>query len=571
MLVRSLTDLIGIRKDAADRLREWIRNDIWCFVARGFDFGLAYAAARAGWRHFNEEGFNVGAQRARWLNRAKEIDEERTKATYMDDTGQELIKSPYLIMPRRIWDLKSSRVVEFGMLHAEIQSTEVPRSATVTNPGTASILYPTFWAVSHSWTSNMETVETPINQYQWPVPLPNGIDLEHVRQELLSFGADYVWLDVLCLRQRSDAPGQSPNLHSSLEALKQDEEWKIDVPTIGNIYRAAAQLVRYFNGLGAPFSKHGWDDPRHWLRRAWTLQEIGAENRTFNGGVSHDNGRIILNTKGTVAGKVTTLRKAIRPVLKLAADVDSPGGCTVYELAREMATRCASQPTDKVAGLFYLLRTIQLPAYNQRISDETAWRQCFHVLPFGRKIEILFDFPYRGTEQQWFPTWRQMMEWPERDPDYEHAPAKWPENRKTPELIQSERNIKDKPWLFVSGMWAISHVLLSELSEQNEYEVEIGSKVLGFYFPYLSEAHIKIHKKRFTLAVLNSEHIYNWVVFEEVETQNGQYRSEDGKQKIGEIEVLKKVGILRTDSSSELLVGGENDGPLMKKINALFV
>ncbi|KAF8448396.1 hypothetical protein BDZ91DRAFT_751991 [Kalaharituber pfeilii] len=226
-----------------------------------------------------------------------------------------------------------------------------------------------------------------------------------------------------------------------------------------------------------------------------------------------------------------------------------------------MATRCASQPTDKVAGLFYLLRTIQLPAYNQRISsDETAWRQCFHVLPFGRKIEILFDYPYRGTEQQWFPTWTQMMEWPERDPDYEHAPAEWPENRKTPELIQYERgrNIKDKPWLFVSAIWAISHVFLSELSEQNEYEVEVENK-------------IKIHKKRFTLAILNSEHIYNWVVCEEVETQNGKYRSKDRKEKIGEIKVLKKVGILRTDSSSELLVGGENGGPLMKKINALFV
>jgi len=125
---------------------------------------------------------------------------------------------------------------------------------------------------------------TPINQYQWPIPLPEGVDLERdVRTELLSFGAEYVWLDVLCLRQHSGT--QKPSDHSTyLDSIKQTE-WKIDVPTIGNIYRAAQRVVRYFNGLGKPFSEHGWDDPRHWLRRAWTLQEISAESMTFNRGL----------------------------------------------------------------------------------------------------------------------------------------------------------------------------------------------------------------------------------------------------------------------------------------------
>ncbi|KAF8464654.1 hypothetical protein BDZ91DRAFT_729567 [Kalaharituber pfeilii] len=291
-------------------------------------------------------------------------------------------------MPRRIWDLKSNRVVDFRMLHAEVNSIEVPHQST---------RWPTFWAVSHSWTSDMKTVETSVNQYQWPVPLPKGVDIESLRKELLTLGADYVWLDVLCLRQQSDTSTAQTLTHNNvpLDTIKHDE-WKIDVPTIGNIYRAAVQTVRYFNGLGRPFSKEGWDDPLHWLRRAWTLQEIRTENRTFNGGVPRGNGRIILNTKSTVAGKVTTLRGAIRHVLKLATDADSPGGCKLYELTREMASRCATHPTDKVAGLFYLLRATQLPTYDEKIDDETAWRQCFHVLPFGKKIEILFDFPYQG-------------------------------------------------------------------------------------------------------------------------------------------------------------------------------
>ncbi|KAF8442732.1 hypothetical protein BGX38DRAFT_1095868, partial [Terfezia claveryi] len=136
-------------------------------------------------------------------------------------------------MPRRIWDLKSNRVVD-NDLH------------------TQSPLYPLFWAITHSWTHDMKPlVMTPINQSQWPIPLPGDIDLERdVRAELLSFGAEYVWLDVLCLRQHSGT--QKPNDHSPLDSMKQNE-WKIDVPTIGNIYRAAERVIRYFNGVGRPF------------------------------------------------------------------------------------------------------------------------------------------------------------------------------------------------------------------------------------------------------------------------------------------------------------------------------
>ena len=64
---------------------------------------------------------------------------------------------------------------------------------------------------------------TTINQRQWPVPLPNGISLDHLRSELLEFGAEYVQSEFY-LRLRRD-------------------EWKLDVPTIGNIYRAALNIV----------------------------------------------------------------------------------------------------------------------------------------------------------------------------------------------------------------------------------------------------------------------------------------------------------------------------------------
>jgi len=329
----------------ADRLQVWIRSDVRYLVNQGYDLGLAYAAARVAWQRFNGPGFNVAVHRGLWLAKTRQIDEVRKNAVYMDEAGQELIKSPYRIMPRRIWDLKSNRVVEFQMLHSEVLARECLSSGSVVIDLEKAPL-PPFWAITHSWTSEMLSVNTSINQYQWTTPLPRGLDLEHsVRRELLSKGAEYVWLDVLCLRQ-----------HSTANDTK--HEWKLDVPTIGSIYRAAAGIARYFNGHGQAFSKNGWDDPRHWLRRAWTLQEIRSENTTYNAGILHKtSAHTVLNTESVVNGKLTTLRQALHPVVKLAAQADSSSGCSVYELVQQMAKRHATQPTDKVAGLFYLLRT----------------------------------------------------------------------------------------------------------------------------------------------------------------------------------------------------------------------
>ena len=37
---------------------------------------------------------------------------------------------------------------------------------------------------------------------RWPVPIPVHTSLERVRIECLNLGAEYVWADVLCLRQK---------------------------------------------------------------------------------------------------------------------------------------------------------------------------------------------------------------------------------------------------------------------------------------------------------------------------------------------------------------------------------
>jgi len=121
-------------------------------INHGYDLGLAYAAARVAWKHFNDPDFNIAVHRGKWLARARQIDEVRENAIYTDRTGQELIISPYRIMPRRIWDLKSNRVVEFRMLHSEFLAREYPSGGVI---DLEKAPCPPFWAITHSWTTEI--------------------------------------------------------------------------------------------------------------------------------------------------------------------------------------------------------------------------------------------------------------------------------------------------------------------------------------------------------------------------------------------------------------------------------
>ena len=542
----SLAALVGLSETTTQAMRQWIQNDIRYFVASNFDLGLAYAAARVAWKDFNDPAADcsfTSIQRGRWHKHAQVLDEVQSSAIEINhaSSGQQLITSPYSVMPRRLWDLKSNRVVDFRMLHATQLTAET---------------IPTFWTVSHSWTSDMSSVWTSVNQYQWPIPLPKSVSLDYLRSELLAIGAEYIWLDVVCLRQQSEI--------DSLERLRR-EEWKLDVPTIGNVYRAAAKIVRYFNGLGVEFSNDAWDHPRHWFQRAWTLQEIATEHSTINAGIPRDQGEVFLNSRGMMQGKVIKLRSAIRPIIQLAAQVDSSCGCEVYELAREMTKRHASQPIDKISGLFYLLRTTKLPCYDSQMTSEDFceefWRQCFTLLPAGRKAEILFDFPYRGLDKQWFPTWGQLLDWPARDGEYDHT-----RTQISPDLMQS---IPGETSFFVSRIWTIPYAVFYKPNVTGEYRVKINNKLFGFYPPYLLQKPMNTQDQSvFTLATAELGHAHNWVVCEAIGKQAG---TDFGLVGVAEVNILRKVGVVRTDSCGDLLVGGENGMSLVQKMDCVFI
>ncbi|PBK94086.1 hypothetical protein ARMGADRAFT_1164882 [Armillaria gallica] len=222
---------------------------------------------------------------------------------------------------------------------------------------------------------------TPINGYEWPVPIPKDANLDLIRIEMLNLGAEYVWLDVLCLRQPG---GQGEHLRK--------EEWKLDVPTIGHVYDAYdGHVMCYFNGLGRPLSwPPDFDSDRSWFRRAWTLQEIiaGVEQIIIGGQTGDDS-----------------ISTTFRERLKLLH-----GLCQVENTLSQMQKRVSTNPTDRVAGLAYLLYTKYIPAYDAEQSEESAWIALVNAILGDSRLNLLFCYPEPGNgDKCWRASWEQVM------------------------------------------------------------------------------------------------------------------------------------------------------------------
>ncbi|KAK0476501.1 hypothetical protein IW261DRAFT_1401993 [Armillaria novae-zelandiae] len=280
--------------------------------------------------------------------------------------------------PRRVWDLYGNRVVPYWAIQGSKR----------------------LWAISHAWMdeNDRSDVSTPINGYEWPVPIPKGANLDLIRIEMLNLGAEYVWLDVLCLRQKG---GQEEDLR--------EEEWKLDVPTIGHVYRMAARVVYYFSGLGLPFS-FGTDDlesNRCWFNRAWTLQET-SNNRMIGGvtdGTLSRSGTMQLDKDGHHAEERLTFYRKLGCFRNLGS-----GQSDVFHALAQMQDRVSQNPVDRVAGLAFLLESGTIPAYYETQSVEDAWTALVNTMQKSCRTRLLFLYPNPGNgDKAWRPTWKQVM------------------------------------------------------------------------------------------------------------------------------------------------------------------
>ena len=179
--------------------------------------------------------------------------------------------------PRRVWDICANTVIPATWFFGPpCPLPGFPHIPVGVKP------------ISHAWVADgdLTYIMTEANQGMWPIPVPRGVQLEDIRGEMIRLGVRYAWLDVLCLRQQFRprlAKSRIPVIRKITKShdLRRFEEWEVDVPTIGAIYSDLGKLTIYrggpivifMRGLGRPFRDEGWASERHWLRRAWTIQE----------------------------------------------------------------------------------------------------------------------------------------------------------------------------------------------------------------------------------------------------------------------------------------------------------
>ncbi|KZV69900.1 hypothetical protein PENSPDRAFT_580051, partial [Peniophora sp. CONT] len=357
-------------------------------ISRGYDLGMAYGMLRRWWSPLLPDILSR-------LELLENEDRARREAAVVDGLIED-VRMP----PRRLWDLYSNRVLPFraaGM-------SWLPN-------------YPTFpreniGAVSHAWMSPGKRVDkdTPINGHQWPVPIPQDIELDDLRIELLNLVSqplgfsgkctEYVWLDVLCLRQKG----------GPLEEQLLAKEWEIDVPTIGTIYQHCSYTVLYLNGLGRPFEENDLNDARHWCNRAWTVQEwcCGARNRFDGwkpvlGGITEQSPRFDISYQ--YARGYTDFTKR----LEVRMDRPEASQKNIIEAAAMMSKRQAERDVDRLAGLAYLACGETQPVFDTGKLVDDAWLPFIDCMTPEKRGQLFFCFPFPGDrDYEWAPSWSQL-------------------------------------------------------------------------------------------------------------------------------------------------------------------
>ncbi|KAF8475086.1 hypothetical protein BDZ91DRAFT_789312 [Kalaharituber pfeilii] len=384
---------------------------------------------------------------ARWESRRIDNLQDNTTVSVCISS----IRSRPNILPRRIWDVCANKVIPSSWY----QDWRIFSRSD-------------FRLVSHS-------LVIPVSH---ACASAAGVSIEDVRMELVRHNIRYAWLDVLCLRQNAQlSPHTLLPVHADIIAARERrrlEEWATDVPRIGMVYAVAPMVVAYLNGLGRPFQAGGWDSERHWMRRAWTLQETKPRDKMIIAGLGDvhnmgDGGRQGMtltpisrsdfpwNCKVDDAG--TTLESALTRVAHAFSSLNRQGSWVSSKeywraglldldaLLREVLGRFVSHPVDRVSALAYLFlhrydfeiltdserclpervaqhTTLKIPSYDPFEHEEDAWARLVHTTAqlwvaqchccdvnlAATQLLKLFPHP---SEEHWFPSWAQVMQYPD--------------------------------------------------------------------------------------------------------------------------------------------------------------
>ncbi|PBK79669.1 hypothetical protein ARMGADRAFT_117984 [Armillaria gallica] len=388
-LMKTLNSTLGTQYDLTPSLTSLLE----AYISKEYDFGTIYGYLRPMW-------FDCDLNYVKDSLRIFEATDLKIRQQALVD-GQ-ITWQGLTMAPRRVWDLFSNRVVPWWVaLH-------------------------TPWGISHAWLDNSrrKNILTPINRHEWPVPIPKDGNLDLIRIEMLNLGAEYAWLDVLCLRQEG---GRNEDLRAG--------EWMLDVPTIGNAY-VLEKVVCYFNGLGRPLEGGcNFYSPRSWFKRTWTLQET-----SYNWTIGGDTGDELLNKKlrERYESQLASVRRAGRATVNWLSllrdrtsekDVDKVAALTYFSASDGTPAHNETRPTMSTTHDFTKIDPISndnsirtgdptstiAPAYSELESAEDAWTALVKVMSEYNRLEMLFLYHEPGPEKNvWRPSWQQAMNWDAR-------------------------------------------------------------------------------------------------------------------------------------------------------------
>ncbi len=122
----------------ADEVHPALNSILDFYKGQNCDFGTAYA-------HFRNAGSGAPAINLRGLR----DDEEEDRKMRQDALGDGRITNSN-VLPRRVWDLQANRVVPYWVVKSSY-----------------------ICGISHAWMDDKDRVSvmTPINGYEWPVPI----------------------------------------------------------------------------------------------------------------------------------------------------------------------------------------------------------------------------------------------------------------------------------------------------------------------------------------------------------------------------------------------------------------
>ncbi|KAK0203462.1 hypothetical protein DFS33DRAFT_1383717 [Desarmillaria ectypa] len=183
------------------------------------------------------------------------------------------------------------------------------------------------------------------------------------------------------------------------------KEWKLDVPTIGAVYRQS-DVVCYLSGLDQSLSLKKGDLDSHWcwFRHAWTLQEVTS--RMVIAGDTPDGPLHVKSIDEDGNYKTMLL---IRFHRQLQSIYDFRYGDMSVALKR-MQNQMSTNPVDKVAGLAHLLKSEIIPTYHETQSLEDAWTALVNSMDvwYQGKLFILYS-ESENSGTKWRPSWNQII------------------------------------------------------------------------------------------------------------------------------------------------------------------